>query len=49
MKFDRLLIFFNKEDQLERDIIRQSQLKCVEKNFKGEYFYFPQFFLINNS
>ena len=27
-----------------------SQLKCVEKNYKGEYFYFPEFFFfINNA
>ena len=45
MKFDRLLIFLTgkinwKEILLD---ITLSQLKCAEKNYKGEYFYFPQF------
>ena len=53
MKFNRLLIFFTgkinwKEILLDSTL---SQLKCAEKNYKGEYFYLPQFafFFISNA
>ena len=52
MKFDRLLFFFLtgkinwKEILLDNTL---SQLKCAEKNYKGEYFYFLNLFFINNA
>ena len=50
MKFDRLLFFFFtgkinwKEMLLESTL---SQLKCAEKNYNGECFYFSQFIYFN--
>ena len=56
MTFDRLLFFLFfflgtrkinwKERLLESTL---SQLKCAENNYKGEYFYLPQFFFNNNA
>ena len=51
MTFDRLLFFFFlgtrkinwKEILLESTL---SQLNCAKNNYKGEYFYLPQFFFL---